>query len=379
MVKIFGKNYSKEELRKRLGTIHQLTFALPFEFIDGRQRNVRAVEVKTGSGFSFLVIIDRGLDIGMAEFKGIPLSYLSPTLFVHPSYYEPSRNGWFIGSFLGLLTTCGLTQVGRPCIDQGEELGLHGRYSYIPASNVTVTHSWEGDDCYIVVKGEIRESIFFGPNLAVYREIKARLGDKKIIISDEVVNEGYEKQPFMILYHFNFGFPIVSENSKILLTSHLYTPRDEESKKDAKNFDVLHEPKKGFIEKVYFHDLLTDNAGYAYAGIINYELKLGVYIKFKKSELHRFTQWKMLGEQNYVVGLEPSNCFVLGRVKEREWGTLQYIAPNEKRNFTLEFGVLEGDKEVKEFENKIRNITKGKKPEYVEKIEDFIKLTTKLK
>ncbi len=376
MVNLFGRKFTREDLLKRFGTLSQLTFARPFEFIDGREKGVRAVEVKTGSGLSFLVIIDRGLDIGMAEYKGVPISYISPTLYVHPAYFEPEKFGWLRGAFLGLLTTCGLTYAGHPSVDLGEELGLHGRYSYIPASNVTIDYEWINDECDIVVKGVVREVSFFGPNIALYREIRAGLGDKKIVIKDRVVNEGYEEQPFMIIYHFNFGFPIVDDGSRIILSSQLYVPRDEEARKDAEKFDELHGPIAGYKEKVYFHDMATDSEGYAYAGIVNENLLngLGVYIKFRKSELHRFVQWKMLGEQFYVVGLEPANCLVLGRAKEREWGTLQFLKPGEERRFTLEVGVLE-EKEIEEFKEKVNEITRGKKPRMVETVDEFIKLT----
>ena len=38
----------------------------------------------------------------------------------------------------------------------------------------------------------------------------------------------------------------------------------------------------------------------------------------------------------YAVGVEPGNCHVEGRVKERERGTLQMIAPQEVRTFNIE-------------------------------------------
>ena len=49
---------------------------------------------------------------------------------VGPAFYEPAGSDWMRGSFMGLLTTCGLTFVGHPEVDPEEEnteLGLHGR------------------------------------------------------------------------------------------------------------------------------------------------------------------------------------------------------------------------------------------------------------
>ena len=44
----------------------------------------------------------------------------------------------------------------------------------------------------------------------------------------------------------------------------------------------------------------------------------------------------MLGQGAYVLGIEPANCHVEGRARERERGTLEFLQPGEKRNFYLE-------------------------------------------
>ncbi|MEM3041213.1 MAG: DUF4432 family protein, partial [Nitrososphaerota archaeon] len=85
-----------------------------------------------------------------------------------------------------------------------------------------------------------------------------------------------------------------------------------------------------------------------------------------------FIQWKMLGEGTYVMGMEPANSLVMGRDKERAWGTLQYIGPQETKEFHIEIGILAGY-EIVEFEEKIRRITGGKKPEMIGNVEEFIK------
>ncbi len=381
MVRIYGKEYSKEELLRRLGSLCQLVFARPFRLIEGIEQGVRGVHVHTGSGLSFTVLFDRGMDIGFAEYQGAPLAWISPTGFVAPSFFEPERYGWLRGFYGGLLTTCGLTYAGAPCVDMGEELGLHGRASYIPASNVCVKPRWEGDDLFIDLYGEVRETTVFGPNIVLRRRITVRVGDNKIFIHDEVTNEGWETQPFMILYHFNIGFPIVDEGSRLVLTSVRYVPRDEEAWKEHEKFDEFTPPIKGFRERVYFHDLAADSEGYVYSGIVNYRFMngrgIGVYLRYKKEQLHRFIEWKMMGEGTYVVGMEPANCLVLGRAKEREWGTLQYLAPGEKRFFDIELGVLTDIKEIETFVRKVESITGGRRPECVKTVDEFVRITSK--
>jgi hypothetical protein len=55
----------------------------------------------------------------------------------------------------------------------------------------------------------------------------------------------------------------------------------------------------------------------------------------------------------HVVGMEPANCLVQGRAKERERGTLQFIEPGETREFHIEIGVLSGKAEIEEFESQV--------------------------
>jgi len=177
----------------------------------------------------------------------------------------------------------------------------------------------------------------------------------------------------MILYHINIGFPLVDDGSSLVSTSHLYAPRDEEAKGEAERFDQFHQPMNGYKEKVYFHDMLADAEGYAYSAIVNERLSgsMAVYVKYRRAELPRFVEWKMMGEGTYVVGMEPANGLVVGRDKERRWGTLQWLRPQETKELHVEIGVLVGD-EVRDFKKKLENVTKGVGPKMIGTVEEFV-------
>jgi hypothetical protein len=371
MVRLFGRIFGRDELLRYVGSMDQLGGIRLLELSDGIERGVRVALVRTGV-LSFLVAIDRCMDIVNAEYKGVPLAFISPTGVAAPSFFEPEGLGWLRGFFGGLLTTCGLTYAGAPTIDEGVQLGLHGRISYSPAKLLRLEEYWEDDEYVLVLEGESREAMIFGPNMRLRRRIEAMLGEKVIRIHDRVINCGWEKQPLMIIYHINLGFPLLDKGSRLLSTSRAYFPRDEDAKVDAEKFDVFQPPTKGFREKVYIHDLATDENGYAYAALINDGLKLGLYVKFRKKELPRFIEWKMMGEGTYALGMEPANCFVMGRAKEKELGTLQYINPQEEKEFQLEIGVLEGD-EIREYENMIKTIVK-EKPKITSNAKEFLKI-----
>ncbi len=375
MVRLYGKTFSRRQLLRRIGSLDQVGGVKLAELSDGAERGVRAAFVRTGSGLYFTVLLDRGMDISRAEYNGIPLGWRGPTGDLAPQFFEPQGTGWLRGFFGGLLTTCGLTYLGAPTVDEGEELGLHGRISYIPASNVYAGGYWEGDDYWIVVKGRLREVSMFGPNIVLEREIRAKLGSRKIHICDRVVNEGWRRQPLMILYHFNIGWPLVDENARLVSTSVAYVPRDGDAWVKHEEYDLFEPPTPGFRERVYFHIAGVDGEGYAYAGILNEHLGaegLGIYIKYPGNSLSRLVEWKMNGEGEYVVGVEPANCLVMGRDKEREWGTLEYLEPGESREFRLEVGVLACRKEMEEFKRRVEAVTGGKRPKLLKSIGEYI-------
>lgn len=349
MALLFGKEYSKESLLKHVGDLSQVAGIRMMQLNDGFESGVRIANVRTGSGLRFQVSIDRGMDISLADYKGIPLAWRSANGDVHPSYYDPRGLGWGRSFPGGLLTGCGMTSVGAPCVDAGEELGLHGRLSNLPAFDVRSETVWENDSCTMKLHGFVRESALFKENLLLHRTIEAQLGESTITINDSVRNEGHQSSPLMMLYHINPGWPLVDKGSRLLLNSRKFTPRDAEAEKGVNEALVFSEPTPAYREQVFFHDLIADNEGFATALLMNLAKHLGLYVRFKQKELPRYIEWKMMGEGTYVVGMEPANCGVGGRAKERTAGTLQFIEPGEERQFFVQLGVLEGDEALSNF------------------------------
>ncbi len=320
---LYGKNYTKTEILKRVGDISQIASATRFEYTDGKAKGTAAVEIKNGSGLRFVVLTDRGMDIAYAEIKGVPLSFISKTGVVSPTHYDEPD---FLRSFTGgLLTTCGLTYMGAPCVDQGVSLGAHGRISNIPAYDVCVEQKWVGEDYIISVSGKVRESTMFGENIVLTRTIATKLGENKIYIHDEIENCGFESTPFMVLYHMNLGFPLVSEDTVLETNCENCRPRDEDAEKGFGKECDFSSPVHSYKEQVFYRDSVADS----YARLINKKLGLSLQINFNGAELPYLVEWKQMGEQDYVLGLEPATYPPDGRAKARERGELDFIAPQE--------------------------------------------------
>src|SRR5262245_59653992 len=215
MARLWGRDWSRRELEQRVGDMRQVAGIRLLQLDDGVERGGRAAEVYTGTGFSFMVLVDRGMDISRADFCGRALAWQSMTGDAHPAYFEPEGLGWLRSFYGGLLVTCGLTWMGAPVHDPEagpkrlgpRDLGLHGRISHLPAAAVYADAAWEGDEYRMWLRGRMREAIVFGEEVTLTREISARLGENRLFVRDVVENQGAERTEHMLLYHINIGFP----------------------------------------------------------------------------------------------------------------------------------------------------------------------------
>ncbi|HHX64947.1 MAG TPA: aldose 1-epimerase family protein [Chloroflexi bacterium] len=350
MVQLFGRSWTQRELARRIGLVSQVGGVRLSELADGVGRGVRVADFETGSGLSFTVLLDRGMDIGAAKFRGAALAWEATPGPAHPAFFEREGLGWLRTFHGGLVAGCGTTYAGAPTVDEGQSLGLHGRIGHTPASGVWADGAWRGDEYEMWVRGRMRETVVFGENISVTRRIWAHLGESRLFIRDVVVNEGFQTTPHMMLYHCNFGFPLLDEGAELLTPARNVTPRDAVAAAGLDGHARYEAPIDGYEEQCFYHDMVADEEGYVTAMLINRGFDggkgLGVYLKYRQAELPRFTQWKMVGAGTYVTGLEPANCLVEGRDKDRQRGILQFLEPGEQREYLLEIGVLADNAEI---------------------------------
>jgi hypothetical protein len=357
MAYLWGKEYSKDDLKQRIGDMSQIAGAKSYELKDGKAYGARAVDVTTGSGFQFTVLPDRGMDIAWASYKGKPLSHITNTGIVSSKYYEPRGEGLFRSFFAGLLTTCGLSNVGFPCEAGGIEYGQHGRISNTPAEKVNTDEYWDQDDYRITVSGKVRESRFFGENLVLTRTIQTALGEKRFVLRDVVENQGYSAAPLMILYHFNVGFPLLNAKSRLIINVAGTQYFDGHSEKGENEYMVFQDPTPGYHRYVFFHNLNGDKDGNALCALVDGGFgknPLGLYLRFNLRQLPEFLEFKMMGQSEYVVSLEPANCRTYGRAREEAAKRVKYIEPGEKKEFRIEIGVMEGPEEIEKITDEIK-------------------------
>jgi hypothetical protein len=352
MARYLGKAWTRESLRSLVGDVAQVAGARASVLAGGKADGVHALEVYTGSGFAFTVLPGRGMDIPFAGYRGVSLSFLSGTGVTHPGYYEEPGEAWLRGFYAGLLTTCGITNAGAPSTDQGHPFGLHGRISNSAAEDVGVRQGWEGDEYLIRLSGTVREASAMSEYLALTRTYETRLGARGFRLHDVVENRGFESQPLMLLYHFNFGFPLLAPGARIVAPIRSTTPRTEEARRDrgVEECREIGEPVPGYQEKVFFHGLASDAQGRTFVALVNRDVgggsPLAIVERFSLKELPAFTEWKMMRKGFYVLGLEPGTVGPQGRGVLREQGTLPMLAGQQTYSVTIDVEVLDSGEEI---------------------------------
>lgn len=297
--------------------------------IGGKGDGMRLYEVKNGCGLEITVCADRCMDIYRLSYRGINCGYFAPAGYVAPAYYDDKGNGFLKSFTAGFMTTCGLTTVGPPEEDDGTLLPLHGTIGNAPAEAAA---AWlEGD--HILLRGRINQSDLFSHKLTLERKITCPLHENTILIEDTVLNEGSTIAPFMLLYHMNMGYPLLSEKSCLTIPAKSILPRTEHAARDLATCHDILPPTADFEEQCYLHSFQGDTA---LARLYNPVCGIGLEISFDPGQLPCLTEWKMMGIRDYVLGLEPGTCFPTGRSTARHEGTLQFLHPGDAKQFAIQ-------------------------------------------
>jgi uncharacterized protein DUF4432 len=256
------------------------------------------------SGLSVRVLPERGLDVAEAWFSGRQLAWLSPT-------------GWEGGAWGGgLVTTCGLQNVGAP----SEGFPLHGLYSQRSAE--------------LLEAGETlaRARVEDGP-FVLEREVVCE--GAVLAIRDVTVNTSAVTEPAPILYHVNLGEPLWSEGGLVTVERlREVIPRDSDARLGLASWSRPPEPES-VGERVFEH--VFDPPGVT--RVRNERSGLELELRWDATALPQLHQWVDPTPGFYAFALEPANCSVLGRAADRAAGRLPLLAPAERRTTSIEIAI----------------------------------------
>ncbi|GEO08800.1 aldose 1-epimerase family protein [Segetibacter aerophilus] len=323
---------------------------------NGPARGTRIAWINTGTGLRFKVVPDRAMDIAETFYNQHSIAWLSHGGITAPEPFSNSGLDWLKTFGGGLLTTCGLSHVGGPESDEFGERGLHGRISNIAAEIESII---QPDPMVgkmeMSITGRMKETQVLGPNLELKRTISATLGEATIRIHDEVLNRGNSEAPHMLLYHFNFGYPLVEEGTDILWDGKWQTREgitNNKIFKEGNNYKKCPAPlpdHAGTGEEVAIIDITSDATGWCSCGLHNSHIGLALSLRFKKEQLPWMINWQHWGEGEYVTGIEPATNPLIGQAKARERKELIFLQPGETRSYDIELEMLDSEEQIKLF------------------------------
>ncbi len=344
----------KQKLFKKIGSLQQLLYVRELEYHNGRADKLRVYDVKNEM-LNFKCMIDKCLDISELSYKGVNFNFLSKPGLQGRNHYDTNGEEALRSIMGGMFFTAGYENICAPYTTNNKNYPMHGRMRTTPCENLSADCYYENDNYKIVIKGEAREAELFGENMLLRRKIETSFGSKKIILTDEVENQSYRDEPFLVLYHINFGFPLLDTDTEIIAPSKSVKGREDYSENKKSKWQIMEEPIDNEKEYCFSHEVISNANNFVTAGIVNNKLNLGFKITYDKKHLPYLLEWKSLMSGDYVVGLEPSNGY-FGREYEERNNSLHMLKPFEKEKIVLEFEILDGKDDINNFKNEIRSI-----------------------
>jgi len=318
----------------------------------GRQEGVEVIDIDNGK-LRIRVVPTRGMSVQNVVSRNLRLGWDSPVRdLVHPKLVNlESRQGlgWLEG-FNEWMVRCGLEFFGAPGTDEfidntgnqaRMDLTLHGKIGNIPASLVQVVVD-RSEPYEIRIRGRVEETCMHGPKLELWTELSTRAGSDAFRISDKITNRSAKEQEFGVLYHANYGPPLMEENARFIGPVKRVAAINANAASDVSAYDVCRGPAPGVAEQVYCLWLWADQNDRTKVMFRNAKGDKAVVMAFSVKELPYFTIWKnpVALEDGYVTGLEPGTGFPRNRSIERKSGRVPVLAPHQSRTFTLDFLTL---------------------------------------
>lgn len=325
----------QERVARLVGSPEQLVNVERLMREDGSARGTSILAIRNPQGFSFDVLIDRALDIGWAEARGLPLAWRAIQGPAASTRYEPEGNGWTRTFSGGLLTTCGLRATGAPSTVDGTHFGLHGRIGHIPAQNV----HWQfidhhGEPC-IEITGQVIEGGLGETPLILTRRIVANTVQAWLSVQDTVTNAGFETTGHMFRHHFNLGYPLVGPASSVTTNATLIGTRDphpEPLPQFPWKVEVAQNPTAEFVgyckpNGIETRTTVTDANGNR------------LEIEQKNEEWPWLILWRDASPGVNVLGVEPSTSKDAGRAQAELDKEVINLAPGQSREYRTDLSL----------------------------------------
>lgn len=316
----------------------------------GQSCGVDQLTARCGS-ISIEILPTRGMGIWQAKKGDVRFGWDSPVSGpIHPMWVdvnEPSGLGWLDG-FDEMMVRCGLASNGAPEFDENGQLALplHGRIANLPANQLTV--EIDDDQGKIIVRGTVVENRFHFHRLRLETTISMQLDSDEISITDCVTNLSDRSDNIQMLYHNNFGSPILEKGSRFFAPVKKLVPRNPQAASGLERWNQYEAPDPDYAEQVYFMELAADSKQESLAMLSNAQQTKAVSIRQNISQLPFFSLWKNTAgtSDGYVTGLEPATNFPNPHSFEKQHDRTIQLKPGSDYTMSFNIGLLTEPKAI---------------------------------
>jgi len=326
----------------------------------GKQEGSKVLTITSKNGLTISLSPTRGMDLLKVTGHGVRLGWDSPVKeVVNPANINlESRNGlgWLEG-FNEMMVRCGFEWTGHPVTKDGVIYTLHGKAGNTPASKVEVIVDDKAPH-EIRIRGLLKETTFKKANLETWTELRYVPGSDAFTVHDVLTNEADYPHVYQILYHSNFGTPILEKDARFIAPLKSVSPFNDYAKKGLDGWNVYGAPTKDFDEMVFNLTPKADSNGKTVAAVINSKGDKGASIEFDTHQLPLLTMWKNTDtlKQGYVTGIEPGTNYAYPVTIEKEQGRVKQLQPGQSTAFTLTYTLLKDASAVQKVEQRVKQI-----------------------
>lgn len=325
----------------------------------GKQEGSEVITISS-NGMVIKLSPTRGMGILSVEGDGVRMGWDSPVNeVVNPANINlESRGGvgWLEG-FNEMMVRCGFEWTGHPVAADGMMYTLHGNAGNTPVSKLIVDVA-DTAPYTITVKGLIKEKTFKKSNLETWATLSYVPGAKSFTVHDIVTNQGDYTRDYQIIYHSNFGTPILEQDAQFIAPVKQISPFNDYAKEGLKTWQSYLGPTKGFDEMVFNVYPYGDANDQTKVMVANKAGDKGAGIEFNLKQLPVLSLWKNTDtlKQGYVTGLEPGTSFAYPVTIEREQQRVRQLEPGQSAEFTLTYSLLAGKQAVDSYKDQIKAI-----------------------
>lgn len=332
-----ARRLSSTQLRERTVDGRGVADIRLVQMEDGPGRGQRLFLVRNAAGMAFEIAVDRGFDISSTTWRGINIGWNSANGLPWPPNSVDAEEGvGFYRNLDGFIVTCGLDHIGAARRSDASHFmhkhrkevfhPLHGRISIQRAQISGYGIDWEKEHPVIWADALVRQSSVFGENLVLRRRVSVGVFGDTIRIDDVVENRGFRPTPHALLYHVNFGYPFLDEQTKLSgdLDASFVAAFNAEDK----------QPRDDFVD--YFQEVtMLPGDAPASISVTNGVLMDGIeaQLRFSPAALPDFGVWRAFQFGVYALALEPMRR---GNVNNEvnEWPGV--LSPGQAASYWLE-------------------------------------------